>query len=52
MRCSTDHRRDRNKLSEVNAVDDPEELLKLIENPDLTEFQYFVDGDNWLASIK
>lgn len=43
---------DRHKLSEINAVDDLEELLKVIENPDLTEFQYIVDGDNWSASIK
>ena len=43
---------DRCKLSEVNAVDDLEELLNVIEDSELTEFQYIVDGDNWLVSIK
>ena len=42
----------RTKLSEINAVDDLEELLKVIEDPGLTEFQYIVNGDNWSVSIK
>ncbi|MCR5831460.1 MAG: hypothetical protein K6G67_04875 [Lachnospiraceae bacterium] len=42
---------DRCKLSEINTVDDLEDLLKVIEDPELTEFQYIVDGDNWSVSI-
>ena len=40
------------KLSELETVDDLEELLEVINNPELTEFQYLVDGDNWTVSVK
>ena len=40
------------KLSELETVDDLEELLEVINNPELTEFQYLVDGDNWTVAIK
>lgn len=40
------------KLSELETVDDLEELLEVINNPELTEFQYLVDGDNWTVVIK
>ena len=40
------------KLSEMDTVNDLEELLEVINNPELTEFQYLVDGDNWTVSIK
>lgn len=40
------------KLSELDTVNDLEELLEVINNPELTEFQYLVDGDNWTVSIK
>ena len=43
---------ERAKLSEINAVDDLEELLMVIEDPKLTEFQYIVNGDDWTVSIK
>lgn len=43
---------DRSDLSEIDAVNDLEELLKVIDNQELTEFQYLVDGDNWTISIK
>ena len=39
-------------LSEVNAVDDLPELLKVFEDPDLSEFQYTVHGDEWTAHLK
>ena len=41
-----------NRLSEVNTVDDFEDLLRVINDPDLTEFQYLVDGDDWTVSVK
>ena len=40
------------KLSEINTVDDLAELLKVINSPNLTEFQYVVNGDEWTAYLK
>ena len=40
------------RLSEINAVDDIEDLIRVINDPELTEFQYVVDGDTWTVSIK
>lgn len=40
------------RLSEINTVDDLDDLLKVFNAPDLNEFQYLVDGDNWTISIK
>ena len=41
-----------NRLSEINTVDDFEDLMRVINDPTLTEFQYLVDGDTWTVSIK
>lgn len=41
-----------NRLSEINTVDDFEDLMRVINDPVLTEFQYLVDGDTWTVSIK
>ena len=41
-----------NRLSEINTVDDFEDLMRVINDPALTEFQYLVDGDTWAVSIK
>ena len=35
-----------------DAVDDWDELLRVINDPELTEFQYLVNGDNWTVSMK
>jgi len=40
------------RLSDIETVDDLEDLLKVFNDPRLTEFQYLVDGDTWTASIK
>ena len=40
------------RLSEINTVDDLDDLLKVFNDPDLNEFQYLVEGDNWTISIK
>ena len=42
----------REDLKNVNAVDDLEELLTVMENDELTEFQYIISGDEWTVSIK
>lgn len=39
-------------LSKVKTVDDFDELLKVINDPTLTEFQYLRDGDKWIVSLK
>ena len=41
-----------NRLSEISTVDDFEDLLRVINDPALTEFQYLVDGDEWTVSVK
>lgn len=35
-----------------NTVDDLEDLLRVINDPELTEFQYLVDRDIWTVSVK
>ena len=40
------------RLSELQTVDDFDELLRVINNPELTEFQYLVSGDDWTVSIR
>ena len=39
-------------LSKVKTIDDFDELLKVINDPTLTEFQYLRDGDEWIVSLK
>ncbi len=41
-----------NSLSEVNTVNDLADLLKVMNTPELTEFQYLVSGDEWTVSIR
>ena len=41
-----------NRLSEINTVDDFCDLMRVINDSALTEFQYLVDGDKWTVSIK
>ena len=43
---------DRQRLSEIKTVEDFQDLLKVIDDPELTEFQYLVDGDKWTVSMK
>ena len=43
---------DRAELANISAVDDLQELLKVFDDPELTEFQYIVDGDEWLVNLK
>ncbi|MBR2669369.1 MAG: 8-oxo-dGTP diphosphatase [Solobacterium sp.] len=40
------------KLNKIKTVDDLDELLKVINDPELTEFQYIVSGDQWTVSVK
>ena len=39
-------------LSETNTVEDFMDLLKVINNPNLTEFQYIIEDGQWIAYLK
>ncbi len=39
-------------LSEMKTVSDLEELLKVMNTPELTEFQYLVESGEWIMSVK
>ena len=39
-------------LAEIDAVDDLEELINVINDQNLTEFQYLISGDEWFVSVK
>lgn len=43
---------ERKDLAKIPAVDDLQELLRVFDDPDLTEFQYLVDGDNWTSVLR
>lgn len=38
-------------LSQRTTVDDFEELLAVMQSDKLTEFQYLVNGDDWIVSL-
>ena len=40
------------ELSTVKTVDDFDALLKVMNTPELTEFQYLVSGDEWTVTIR
>ena len=40
------------RLSEINTVSDFYDLMKVFNDPELTEFQYIVEGDNWIINLK
>ena len=40
------------ELPTVKTVDDFDDLLKVMNTPELTEFQYLVSGDEWTVSIR
>ncbi len=54
--CSSDEGRmewvERGALGERETVDDLEELLRVMESPELTEFQYIVRDGEWTVSIR
>ena len=39
-------------LPEINTVYDFKDLLQVINDPALTDFQYLVDGETWRVSIR
>lgn len=42
----------RSELSDLNTVNDFDELLRVMLDDRLTEFQYVVDGETWNISLK
>ena len=39
-------------ISATKTVDDFDDLLKVMNTPELSEFQYLVSGDEWTVSIR
>ena len=40
------------RLPEIHTVEDFGALLRVMNSPELTEFQYLVQGDEWTVSIR
>ncbi len=43
---------DRKDLPGLQTVEDLPDLLRVMEDPALTEFQYLVEGDKWIPVLK
>lgn len=43
---------ERRRLPELRTVEDFDELMRVIDDPALTEFQYLLDGETWTVSLK
>ena len=43
---------ERSRLGDIHTVDDFSDLLRVITDPKLTEFQYLVDGDTWTVCVR
>ena len=43
---------DIDKLSEVNVVEDFHDLMKVIDDPNLNEFQYTIEDGEWIVHLK
>lgn len=43
---------ERSRLHNFKTVDDLEEMLEVMLNPELTEFQYLVSGDDWTVQLR
>lgn len=41
----------RSELGQYRTVSDLEELLRVMERDDLSEFQYIVEGDEWIVHV-
>lgn len=39
-------------MRKTETVEDFDDLLKVMNTPELTEFQYSVSGDEWTVSIR
>ena len=39
-------------LSGVNVVEDFYDLMKVFNEPDINEFQYTIEGDEWIIHLK
>ncbi len=39
-------------LSKINAVEDFNDLLKVLNDPDLNEFQYTIEDGEWIVHLK
>lgn len=42
----------RSRLAEYDTVEDLEEMLDVILKPELTEFQYTLEGSDWIVNLR
>ena len=43
---------DIDNLSKVNVVEDFHDLMKVLNDPDINEFQYTIEDDEWIVHLK
>ena len=43
---------DIDKLSDVNVVEDFHDLMKIMNDPNMNEFQYTIEGEDWIVHLK
>ncbi len=40
------------KLADVNVVEDFHDLIKIMNDPNMNEFQYTIEGEDWIVHLK
>ena len=43
---------DIDKLADVNVVEDFHDLMKVLNDPNINEFQYTIEGEDWIVHLK
>lgn len=43
---------DVDKLADVNVVEDFHDLMKIMNDPNMNEFQYTIEGEDWIVHLK
>ena len=43
---------DIDKLADVNVVEDFHDLMKIMNDPNMNEFQYTIEGEDWIVHLK
>lgn len=43
---------EKDKLDQTNTVEDFHDLMKVFNDPDINEFQYTIEGNDWIIHLK
>ena len=43
---------DIDRLADVNVVEDFHDLMKIMNDPNMNEFQYTIEGEDWIVHLK